>query len=169
MEQEYILDNEKISFDIEISSDKCKAEIDGNTYEFDYRIPGANRISIVSESSAHTVYYARNKDSFYIFVNGEKYLFKIPQSGADFVDAGGPGGGLGLVETPMPGTIIKFLVKEGDKVEIDQGLVIVEAMKMENEIRSNISGRVKKINFKPGETVDVGQSIIDLEALEVVE
>jgi pyruvate carboxylase subunit B len=65
----------------------------------------------------------------------------------------------------MPGNIIKILVSEGDIVEKDQGLVIVEAMKMENEIRATFKAKVKKINFKPGDAVDVGKSIIDLEEI----
>ena len=166
MEQEFILDKEKVFFDVEISSDKCKSEIDGNTYELDFRLLGSNRLSLIGKSGVHACYFAKDKDTIYVFIKGEKYTFKIPESGSDFGDiAAGAGAGGGLVETPMPGTIIKFLVGEGDEVEIDQGLVIVEAMKMENEIRSNIKARVKKINFKPGDAVDMGQSIIDLEAI----
>ena len=56
----------------------------------------------------------------------------------------------------MPGKVIAVLVAEGDQVEKGQGLVIVEAMKMENEVHSPIAGEVKEIKVKAGDTVEGG-------------
>jgi biotin carboxyl carrier protein len=53
-------------------------------------------------------------------------------------------------------------VNAGDKVERGQGLVIVEAMKMENEIKSPVNGIVEKISFAPGDLVDAAQPIIEI-------
>jgi len=55
------------------------------------------------------------------------------------------------------------LVGEGDKVEKGQGLVIVEAMKMENEVRSPIAGEVKEVKVKPGDALEAGASLIVVE------
>ena len=63
----------------------------------------------------------------------------------------------------MPGNLIKVMVKEGDAVEEGQALVIVEAMKMENEIRSPSNGIVKSVNFSVGDLVDAGVPIVELE------
>ena len=68
-----------------------------------------------------------------------------------------------LVSVPMPGKIIAILVAEGDSVEKGQGLVIVEAMKMENEVRSPIAGEIKEIKVKPGDTVDGGAVLVIVE------
>ena len=57
---------------------------------------------------------------------------------------------------PMPGTIIRYLVKEGDTIKEGSPMVILEAMKMENEIAAPASGIVKRINFKTGDRVSVG-------------
>jgi pyruvate carboxylase subunit B len=57
------------------------------------------------------------------------------------------------VKAPIPGTIIKYLVKEGDKVESGAGVVILEAMKMENVIAAPVSGTMKSITLKPGAKV----------------
>jgi biotin carboxyl carrier protein len=67
------------------------------------------------------------------------------------------------VSVPMPGKIIAVLVSEGDAVDKGQGLVIVEAMKMENEVRSPIAGLVKEIKVKPGETVEGGAVLVIVE------
>jgi acetyl/propionyl-CoA carboxylase alpha subunit len=61
------------------------------------------------------------------------------------------------VLAPMPGKIIRVLVKAGDAVEAGQGLLIVEAMKMQNEIRSPKSGKVERLLVGEGQTVNAGE------------
>ncbi|ASJ08550.1 acetyl-CoA carboxylase biotin carboxyl carrier protein subunit [Thermococcus siculi] len=68
--------------------------------------------------------------------------------------------GEGVVTAPMPGKILRILVKEGEQVKT--GLLILEAMKMENEIPAPKDGVVKKILVKEGDTVDTGQALIEL-------
>jgi pyruvate carboxylase subunit B len=60
------------------------------------------------------------------------------------------------VLAPIPGTIVRYLVKEGDEVKANTGIVILEAMKMENEIVAPVAGKIKSINFKPGDKVSGG-------------
>ncbi|MBA2260483.1 MAG: acetyl-CoA carboxylase biotin carboxyl carrier protein subunit, partial [Acidobacteria bacterium] len=57
------------------------------------------------------------------------------------------------VVAPMPGRVVRVLVSVGDEVELRQGVVVVEAMKMENELRSPKKGRVKSISVTPGTSV----------------
>ncbi|WP_206203388.1 MULTISPECIES: pyruvate/oxaloacetate carboxyltransferase [unclassified Thermococcus] len=71
--------------------------------------------------------------------------------------------GEGVVTAPMPGKILRILVKEGDQVKTGQGLLILEAMKMENEIPAPKDGIIKKILIKEGQTVDTGQPLIELQ------
>ena len=63
----------------------------------------------------------------------------------------------------MPGKVIAVLVSEGDVVEKGQGLVIVEAMKMENEVHSPIAGTVGEIKVKAGDTVEGGAALVIIE------
>lgn len=72
-----------------------------------------------------------------------------------------PGQGV-VVEAPMPGSILQVLVKVGDRVEENQGLVILEAMKMENEIVAPKAGTVGAIHVTSGSTIDVGQPMITI-------
>ncbi len=67
---------------------------------------------------------------------------------------------------PMPGRIVKIMVAVGDSVELKQPMVIVEAMKMENQVNAKARGKVKAINFAAGDQVDTDTPIIELEALE---
>jgi len=69
---------------------------------------------------------------------------------------GGGGGGTGSIEAPMQGTIVKILVEEGQEVEAGEGIVVLEAMKMENQINADSAGTVKEINVATGDTVGGG-------------
>jgi biotin carboxyl carrier protein len=64
---------------------------------------------------------------------------------------------------PMPGKIVRVLVKEGDQVESGQGLLVVEAMKMQNEIRSPKGGVVGRLRAKEGQPVNAGQVLAWIE------
>lgn len=77
--------------------------------------------------------------------------------------AGGLGAGSGEIKAPMPGRIVKVEVSEGDEVTEGQGLVVVEAMKMENEYKSPLNGVVKTVAVKEGDTVEAGTLLILVE------
>ena len=64
---------------------------------------------------------------------------------------------------PMPGLIVRVNVKAGDKVSQGQGLVVMEAMKMENELRAQAAGTVKSVIATPGTAVEKGTVLIEME------
>lgn len=64
---------------------------------------------------------------------------------------------------PMPGLIVRVSVKEGDQVRAGQGLVVMEAMKMENELRATSDGIVKRVVAAPGAAVEKGALLLELE------
>ncbi len=67
------------------------------------------------------------------------------------------------VKAPMPGRVLRVLVKPGDEVALRQGLVVVEAMKMENEIGSPKAGRVKDVAVSNGQSVESGRLLVVVE------
>lgn len=69
------------------------------------------------------------------------------------------------IRAPMPGLVVKVEVEEGDRVEAGQGVVIVEAMKMENELKAEGPGVVERIHVAVGEAVEKDQVLIDLTAV----
>jgi propionyl-CoA carboxylase alpha chain len=62
---------------------------------------------------------------------------------------------------PMPGLVVSIAVKEGQEVKAGEAVAVVEAMKMENVLRAEIDGTVKKINAKPGESLAVDAVILE--------
>lgn len=75
------------------------------------------------------------------------------------------GGASLIVHAPMPGLIVRLEILVGDEVVKGQGLLVLEAMKMENEIRANSKGRVKAIHVEKGRAVEKGDRLITIEEL----
>jgi biotin carboxyl carrier protein len=74
----------------------------------------------------------------------------------------GPAGG-GAVRAPMPGLVVRVEVAVGDRVEAGAALVVVEAMKMQNELRAARAGRVAQIHIRPGVAVEKGALLVTLD------
>lgn len=79
---------------------------------------------------------------------------------------GGLGGGGRIVRSPMPGRVVKVLVEPGQAVVVGQGVVIVEAMKMENELRAEIDGTVEAVHVAPDDRVDGEAELVTLTPAE---
>ncbi len=67
------------------------------------------------------------------------------------------------IVAPMPGKVVRILAAAGENVEANQGLLVVEAMKMQNEIRSPKAGKVVEVKVAPGEAVNSGQVLLVVE------
>jgi biotin carboxyl carrier protein len=72
-------------------------------------------------------------------------------------------GGIASMGSPMPGKVLKILKKEGDTVVEGEGIVVVEAMKMENELKTPKAGKVKEVRVKEGANVDAGAVLVLIE------
>ena len=72
--------------------------------------------------------------------------------------------GAGAVTAPMPGLVVRVSVREGDRVEAGAGLVVVEAMKMENQLAAAGPARVRRVLVVPGQTVEKGERLLELDA-----
>ncbi len=76
---------------------------------------------------------------------------------------GGEAEAVKTINAPMPGLVVRILVEPGAAVRAGQGVVIVEAMKMENELKAPADGVVSRIDVQPGQTVDKGAVLVVLE------
>jgi len=91
-----------------------------------------------------------------IVVNGRR-------SGRGGAERGGAAHGEQTVAAPMPGRVVRVLVARGEAVEARQPVVVVEAMKMENELRSPKAGRVKDVAVEAGTSVEAGRALVVIE------
>jgi len=101
-----------------------------------------------------------------VIAHGHRFYAKVESermrtlSAALGAKSGGPGDG--TLVSPMPGRVLKILVAEGDEITAGHPLIVVEAMKMENELASGRDGKVLKIHVTPGQTVESGARLIEV-------
>jgi len=99
-----------------------------------------------------------------IWVDGREYLAELDDPRQWQRGASGVSGAEGLqrVFAPMPGKVVRLLVKPQSTVKAGQGLLVVEAMKMQNEIKSPKEGKVEKVNVNEGQAVNVGEILLTI-------
>jgi biotin carboxyl carrier protein len=114
-------------------------------------------IDVITKGTEYTVYTRGAYRTLKIY-NEEKLLHESLKGGGSF------GGGANLA-SGMPGKIVKVFVKAGDVVKEGDPLLIMEAMKMENEMRAGGPARVKEVLVKPGEAVESGATLVTFDKL----
>ncbi len=143
----------------EIGKSLYRVSVDGSEFLVDGKKTGVTNYSLIVDNRSFEVEVDVKEDEYRVLVDGRNYHIDLVDERR--VRLGGLQSGIQLegrqnVSVPMPGKIIAVLVAEGDKVEKGQGLVIVEAMKMENEVRCPINGEVKEVRVKTGDAVEAG-------------
>ncbi|MGB9721832.1 MAG: biotin/lipoyl-containing protein [bacterium] len=147
---------------LEKEKDFYKVIINGKTYEIKDVKSLINSVRFRINNELFTIFYAEEKDKKYVAVDGEYYLFESEKQEKVKGEITVTGKSNSVV-SPMPGLLVKVPVKIGDKVTAGMTLAIVEAMKMQNELKASKDGVVKKINYKEGEQVDAFVPIVELE------
>lgn len=100
-----------------------------------------------------------------IVIAGQRHEFAIedPRALRGREGAGEGGSGPRAVKAPMPGRVVRVLVAEGEQVEAMQGVVVIEAMKMQNELKAPGPGRIARVSAVADSTVEAGQILIVIE------
>jgi biotin carboxyl carrier protein len=141
------------------------ATLDDETTELDVVRLGPGRYSLRAKASGrqHDVRVsASGAHAFDVAIDGVTVAV-TRKTGAQS-RRGGPGGdGPARLLAPMPGKVVRVLVAPGDEVASRQGLVVVEAMKMENELRAGRAGRVSEVLVVEGTSVEAGALLVVLE------
>ncbi|MCK4632546.1 MAG: hypothetical protein KAT79_04705 [candidate division Zixibacteria bacterium] len=131
--------------------------------EFDLRPLGGDRYSTVLNGAKAAIAVVKHKGVYYIDCDSVLLEVKEPSENDFGGAAGDHGAEKDKILAPMPGKIVKIFVAVGDEVDVKQPMVVVEAMKMENQVNSKAKGKVKVINFAEGDQVDTEKPIIELE------
>jgi biotin carboxyl carrier protein len=151
------------SVDLERTGDQWRIMLDGEPVDADVVEIAPNTLSILLHGEAHEIRVARSSDGVLNIQSG------LREFTAEVTDQRSwRGRRLGHVEVegrqqitaPMAGKVVRLLVTAGEKVEIGQGLLVVEAMKMQNEIRSTKSGTVERLLAEEGQAVNAGETLV---------
>jgi biotin carboxyl carrier protein len=168
MEFEFLIDGALRRISLEKQEGGVRFAEGESVVEADVRQVSGNELRFSHGGRTFRVHLARDGSRAFVSVDGREFTVAEapPETGwRRDGDERTPEGSL-RVKAPMPGKVIKLGVREGDKVRKNQTLVIVEAMKMENEIQAPAEGTVKKVHVAVGELVDSERPLIEIESKE---
>src|ERR1700747_2033309 len=138
--------------------------VDGRAVEIDAVLARRDVLSILIDGKAYEIKRERTAVDMHLWVGSVRYAVQLrdPRSlrGRAATD---DGKGPRKLLAPMPGKIVRVLVAESEEVEAGQGIVVVEAMKMENEIKSPKKGVVRKLVASEGAAVNAGDVLAVVE------
>ena len=166
MQYEFQYAGNTYAVDMEQKGDLFKIAIDDRTYEVQAQSLAPGLLSMIIEGRSVLAHTARDDRGRIVCMGGVSYHLDDLCDEEGAAGAGSAQGGDGIIATPMPGKIVAVHVKEGDAVEKQQPLIVVEAMKMQNDILSDVKGTVKKVHFSAGEQASFGDPLIEIEVEE---
>ncbi len=147
-----------------IDDKHLKISFNGIEHEARFERIDDNRIYLNIMGRGINAYIVRNRDSKSVVIDGVAYLIED----AEKTDKKRPKERISrdvpqTVTPPMPAVIVRIMVKEGDRVKKDQGVVVVSAMKLETTLTAPFNGTVIRVNAGEGDKVMPGQILVDIE------
>ncbi len=138
---------------------------DGQPVHIDALIPRRDVLSLLVDGHSYEIKREQIATDLYIWVGSTRFAVELsdPRSLRSLQRAGGDEKGPRKILAPMPGRVVRLLVAENSEVDAGQGIVVVEAMKMQNEIKSPKKGIVRKISATSGAAVNTGDVLAVVE------
>lgn len=137
---------------------KLRITVEGKTYDVD--------VEVLEPGSAGPIYGSTSVHSATVEGHAAPKVAAAPPAPVAAVAAApaapGPTSDR-VVKAPIVGTIVQLKVAPGDHVEVNQVLLVMEAMKMETNVATPLAGKVKTVRVSPGEAVKAGQVLVELE------
>ena len=158
--------DQEFEIDIWEEGDALKALLNGRTYDMDPAvIEEGSKYSVIIRGESFNVTVNRNS-GMDIIVGGHLYQAEVldeRERGARALEKSKGGRGHQIIQSVMPGIVRRVFVSEGDRVSPGKPLLILEAMKMENELCAESDGRVSRIHIFEGQTVNSSDPLVTLD------
>ena len=159
---------ESYELDFKQEGSRVRAEVDGRVYELEARAaqPGVYLLLAGGRVYECRVEHPETKrEAAEVTVGGRVYAVTLadPKRLRGAPLSGGHAHGTSEIVAPMPGKVVRVLVEAGAEVEAGAGVVVVEAMKMQNEMKSPKAGRVASVQVHEGATVNAGDVLAVIE------
>ncbi len=155
--------DQEVEADVQRYADEVIVRIGDVEHRFRVEATSGGRLEMRMEDGTLHVVEVVGTD---LRVDGHAYpleVRKAPPKVAGAMRGAGASGGVTKVKPPMPGKIVKIAVAPGDRVQPGEVLVILEAMKMQNEIVSPVEGTVRAVGVKEGESIDAKKVLCEIE------
>ncbi|HSD66470.1 MAG TPA: biotin/lipoyl-containing protein [Vicinamibacteria bacterium] len=130
--------------------------LDGSPIEVDLVAAGRPFSSLLVDGESHEVGIEKRPDGYGVLFPGQTVAVALAEAARGAPSAVRPAHGPARLTAPMPGRVVRVLEAPGADVAAGQGLVVIEAMKMENELRSPRAGRLQEVTVREGQAVEAG-------------
>jgi biotin carboxyl carrier protein len=142
---------------------KCK--LDGRELPLDVVSAQDGMLSLLLQGKSYEVKQETVGTESNVVVGQERFSASVrdPRSYRSRRRSGASEQGVMKIKAPMPGKVVRILAPAGTQVEIGQSVVVIEAMKMQNELKAPKTGMVKKISVIEGAAVEAGQALAEVE------
>jgi biotin carboxyl carrier protein len=162
------VEGEKLSVEVRREGGRVFAEVGGRRYELEARGVGAGEYLLLRDGHVYECRVGQSKgrgSPLSVTVGAHEYDVTLTDTkhlrGAGVAHA--HDSGRAQVTAPMPGKVVRVMVEAGQQVEAGQGVVVVEAMKMQNELKSPKGGTIAELRAEPGATVNAGDVLVVIE------
>ncbi len=159
-----------IELDIRSKNGRLVVEIAGRQPEVDLVKLSPFSYSLLLDGRSHHLSIHPDRDGYLVILRQQTYYIRLRSELDQTIEKLGmkeaTGGGGGLISAPIPGLISEVAVKEGDTVAAGDRLLILEAMKMENEISAPQAGTVSAVHVAPGQTVEKGNPLLEISSAD---
>jgi biotin carboxyl carrier protein len=164
MTYDVIIDGRSYRLELDRTVEVWSCQLDGRTIEVDAVLARPDVLSLRLGNKAYEVKCERVGGDLHLWVGSERFAAEVrdPRSLRSRTRAADDQGPKKLT-APMPGKVIRVLVREGDAVSPGSGVAVVEAMKMQNEIKSPKKGTIQKILVSEGAAVNAGDVLAIVE------
>jgi biotin carboxyl carrier protein len=151
------IDGKNHRLELNRSEGRWSCRLDGRELEVDAVLTQPDVLSLRIGNKAYEVKSERVGNDWYLSVGSTRFMTEVrdPRSWRGRTRSGDDQGARKIV-APMPGKIVRLLVREGDEVALGAGVIVMEAMKMQNEIKSPKKGTMRKILVSEGAPVNPG-------------
>ncbi len=160
---EAYFDDQSFPVEIQESGSRIELRINEERYEADVIGVSLGRYSIVLGGKVFDVHVdAPRSGEFQVSLRDRRITLELvdPRKLKSLRHRHADSGGDLSISSPMPGKVVRLLVAEGQTVEPGQGVIVVEAMKMQNELKAPRSGTIKSLNAHEGKTVNAGEELM---------
>jgi biotin carboxyl carrier protein len=137
-----------------------RVAIDDKVLELDLAKIGSHGLCVLVDGVSHDVSLEKTTGGFAILMRGDRFDIDLKDAVKGAVLGRAASTGPLKLTAPMPGKIVKVLVAPGDIVEAGHGVLVMEAMKMENELKTIRAGTVQEITVKEGQAVEMGALLL---------